>query len=564
MSDTSNQGDNAGKPGDDAKTRPRVSLFGGRARPRPSAEAPPPAPPPRRTRRFGLSGLSGFLSFALFGALTGFALFAWAMLEARKAGPLAADKIVVIAREDDGGPIGDQLEREGVIDSAIWFAAMTLLDGSRGALKRGEYAFKAGVSLRQVEAELIAHKVVQHKLTVIEGLTSDQVVQHLRDDDVLVGDIKEPPREGSLFPDTYFFERGDTRQAELTRMAKAQTKAVDEIWAKRASDLPIKSPGELITLASMVEKETGKADERARVAGVFINRLRRHMKLESDPTIVYGLVFGKGTLGHSISKAELEEATPYNTYIISGLPPGPICNPGKAALEAVANPATSKEVYFVADGTGGHAFAETLDQHLKNVAHWRQIEKDAKDKLAPDAAPAPVSAPAATHGALEPADPKIFGALALGAAPGSDESSGALGAKLAKFGEKLRLRELLLGADGSLSPTKVSGKTPEDLGAVVTGVNDVPEGAAFAEDDGAGATADSVARVPLSAAALAEQKARIARYADPAGADARVAALDNPAPPRPRAFDASEGTPLDPLRNKTYDLNYAKTVPPMN
>ncbi len=154
--------------------------------------------------------------------------------------------------------------------------------------------------------------------------------------------------------------------------------------------------------------------------------------------------------------------------------------------------------------------------------------------------------------------------MALGAAPGSDESGGALGAKLAKLGEELRLRESLLGVAGSLSPTNVSGKTPEDLGVVVTGVNDVPEGAAFAEGAGAGATADSVTRVPLSAAALAEQKARIARYADPASADARVAALDNPAPPRPRAFDASEGTPLDPLRNKTYDLNYPKTVPPMN
>ena len=159
------------------QARPRVSLFGGRARPppRPPSGAPAP-PPPRRTRRSGLSSLSGLLSFVLLGALTGFALLAWAMIEARKPGPLAADKIVVIAREDDGGPIGDQLEREGVIDSAIWFSAMTLLDGSRGELKRGEYAFKAGVSLRQVEAELIAHKVVQHKLSVPEGLTSDQIV----------------------------------------------------------------------------------------------------------------------------------------------------------------------------------------------------------------------------------------------------------------------------------------------------------------------------------------------------------------------------------------------------
>ncbi len=562
MNDTSNQGNDDKNQGDGAKIRARVSLFGGRAR-TPAPAEPPPPPLPRRKRRSGFSGLSGFLSFALIGVLTGFALFVWTIIEARKPGPLTADKTVVIAREDDGGPIGDQLEREGVIDSAIWFSAMTLIDGSRGALKRGEYAFKAGVSLRQVEAELIAGKVVLHSLTIPEGLTSDQVVQRLRDSDVLVGDIKEPPREGSILPETYKFARGETRQAILTVMAKAQAKAVDEIWTKRAPDLPIKSPGELITLASIVEKETGKADERPRVAGVFVNRLQKRIKLQSDPTIVYGLVFGKGTLGHPITKAELDQATPYNTYSIDGLPPGPICNPGKAALEAVANPLRTKELYFVADGTGGHAFAETLDQHLKNVERWRQIEKDAKDKLAPDAVPAP---PAAKHGALEPPDPRIFGAVAPVAAPVSAENGGALGAKLAKLGEKLRVRDSLLGANGPLSPSKVSGKTPEDLGVVVTGVNDAPTGAVFAVDDAAGATADSIAKVPLSPAELAEQRARIARYADPASADARMAGLDNPAqqPPRARAFDASEGTRLDPLLNKTFDLNYAKTVPPLN
>jgi len=565
MKEASKQGGSAKNPDGDAKTRSRVSLFGARVRPRPQAEPSPPqepAPPLRRPRRSGLSGLSGLLSFALLGAAAGFALFGWAAAEARKPGPLAADKIVVIAREDDGGPIGDQLEREGVVNSAIWFSVMTLLDGSRSALKRGEYAFKAGVSLRQVEDELVSGKVVLHSLTIPEGLTSDQVVQRIRDNDMLVGEIKEPPREGSILPETYKFARGETRQAILAVMERAQAKAVDEIWAKRASDLPIKSPGELVTLASIVEKETGKADERARVAGVFINRLRRHIKLESDPTIVYGLAFGKGSLGHPISKAELEQATPYNTYIISGLPPGPIANPGRAALEAAANPAATKELFFVADGTGGHAFAETLDQHLKNVARWREIEKDAKDRLAPEAAPAPAGAPAATHGALETADPSIFGAMAPGIAPNSAENDGALGAKLSKLGEKLRVRETLLGAAGSLSPGKVTGKTPEDLGAVVTGVNDAPTGAAFAQDDDA--APDSVTKVPLSAAALADMKARAARYADTASAGERVAGLDDPAATRTRVFDASEGTPLDPLLNKTYDLNYAKTVPPMN
>jgi UPF0755 protein len=309
MDEAANQGDKA-KPDAAAQAAPRVSLFGRRRKSgngagNGSGKSTPPSRPPHRQRRFGLSGLSGLLTFVLAIGLIGVAVVVWSLVESRKPGPLAADKILVIEREDDAGPIGDQLERAGVVDSALWFSAMTLIDGSRPGLKRGEYAFKANVSLHDVEAELLSGKVVLHSLTIPEGLTSDQVTQRLRDNDTLIGEIKEPPREGSILPETYKFARGETRQALLTVMAKAQTKAVDEIWAKRAADLPIKSPGELITLASIVEKETGKADERARVAGVFVNRLRKHMKLESDPTIVYGLVFGKGTLGHSISKAEL-------------------------------------------------------------------------------------------------------------------------------------------------------------------------------------------------------------------------------------------------------------------
>jgi UPF0755 protein len=569
MNDASNQGADAKSDGGEAKSQARVSLFGRRARARAAAEPPPPpaARPPRRPRRTGLSGFSGFLSFVLLGALVGFGLFVWAMIEVRKPGPLQADKVVVIEREDDGGPIGDQLERAGVIDSAIWLSAMTLIDGNRGALKRGEYDFRAHVSLRQVEAELMTGKVVLHSITIPEGLTSDQVVERLRENDILVGEIKEPPREGSILPETYKFARGETRQALLSVMQKAQGKVVDEIWAKRAPDLPIKSPGELVTLASIVEKETGKADERPRVAGVFVNRLQKHMKLQSDPTIVYGLVFGKGTLGHSITRAELDQATPYNTYNIEGLPPGPICNPGRAALEAAASPLRSKELYFVADGTGGHAFAETLDQHLKNVAHWRQIEQDSKDRLAPDAMPTPAGTPPAKHGALDPPDPAMFGAIAPAGAPSPADRGGALGAKLAKLGEKLRAREALLGAGGALSPNKVSGQTPEALGAVVTGVNDAPTGPVFsdaADPDTDGSLA-TMTKVPLSPAALAEQRAREARYAGAASAGARVAGLDpSSAAPRPRAFDASEGTALDPLRNKTFDLNFAKTVPPLD
>ena len=538
--------------------RPRASLFGRRIRPSPvqSNSSSPRAKEPKPPRRSILSSVSGFLTFILAGALLAIGAVAWLMMEARKPGPLTADKTVNIVREDDGGSIAEQLEHAGVIGSATWFSLLTLLDGNRSVLKRGEYEFKAGVSMNEIESLLAAHRVVQHRLTIPEGLTSDQIVQRLRDDDVLVGDIRETPREGSLMPDTYYFERGDTRQSILTRLAKTQTKFVDEIWKNRAPDLPIKSPGEMVTLASIVEKETGKADERPRVAGVFINRLQKHMRLESDPTIVYGLVFGKGTLGHSITRAEVNQATPYNTYIIDGLPPGPISNPGKAALEAVANPLRSRDLYFVADGTGGHVFADSFEQHLKNVARWRQIEKDAKDRLAPDAVP-PVAP--AIHGDLESADPAAFGALTAPSSP-HVAPAGVL-ARLAKIGAS---RSAVDSALASLS-SAAGPNSIEELGVVVAGVNDAPsEGDAFADAGPAGAASDPVASVPLPPAMLVDQKEREAKYGTPALADSSIAAPAAPQPTasgRPRIYDASEGTKLDPLLNRTYDLSFAKVVP---
>ncbi|HYC25700.1 MAG TPA: endolytic transglycosylase MltG [Roseiarcus sp.] len=580
MSDGSKQGG----PGAE---QPRASLFGRRLTPRSPSEAlqpqlapPPPEPAPRKPRRQGLSRLSGVLSFLLIGAVGAIAGFAWALNEARKPGPLAADKVVVISREDeaDGESIADQLERGGVIDSTLWFNLVILTDGARGKLKRGEYLFKAHASLRDVEDTLVAGKAVQHKLTVPEGWTTDQVVQRLRDNDVLVGEIKEAPREGSILPDTYVFLRGETRETVLARMEKAQAKTIDDIWKHRAADLPIKSPGELVTLASIVEKETGKPEERPRVAGVFVNRLEKRMKLQSDPTIVYGLVGGKGTLGHSISKAEVEQATPYNTYIIEGLPPGPIANPGKAALEAAANPARTKELYFVADGTGGHSFAESLDQHLKNVDRWRQIEKDSKDskdRLSPDLLP---TLPAATQppapsanqkkSELEPVDVEILGALGAFVAPKSPPPAlAALSARLAKIGAERQARLALLGPDGSLAQSAKKNLT--DSGVIVQGVNDEALAALPGREDGA--TDGPLQSYPLAPQALAEQQSREARFGQgapagkmasfetPATASASGAASTNGA--RPHVFDASEGTPLDPLLNTTYDLNYPKTVP---
>ena len=552
---------------DGEASRPRVSLFGGASKSLSSGATPPgPPQPPRKPRRMGVSSVSGLLTFVLLGALATVGALAWLLKESRSPGPLEADKVVMIVREDDGGSIADQLERAGVIDSALWFNLLTLLDGNRGALKRGEYEFKANISMNELENQLIAHRVVMYKLTIPEGLTSEQIVQRLRDNDVLVGDVKETPREGSLMPDTYSFERGYTRLSILARMAKMQTKAIEEVWKGRAPDLPIKSPGEMVTLASIVEKETGKVDERPRVAGVFINRLEKHMRLESDPTIVYGLALGKGTLGRSITKADLNQSTPYNTYIIDGLPPGPICNPGKAALEAVANPARSKDLYFVADGTGGHVFAETFDQHQKNVARWRQIEKDVKDKLAPDVTPQPAPA---IRGSIDPVDPSQFGALV---APAQSQSAPvAILARLSRIGADRK------AGDAALASLVAPGvKSIEEMGGVVTGVNDGPaEGVAF--DDAGSASASRtglIASAPVPPTMLADERAREAKYGTAplaSGADVLAAttpaASASPQPPtasgRPRIFDASEGTRLDPLLNKTYDLSYAKVVPSM-
>ncbi len=542
--------------------RARASLFRRASKPDPiPSNGSPPPRKPKKPRRSTLSTLSALLTFVLIGALLAVGAVASLMMEWGKPGPLAADKIVNIGREDDGGSIADQLERAGVIDNAMWFNLLTVFDGNRAALKRGEYEFKAGDSPRQVEARVMSGKVVLHPLTIPEGLTSEQVVERVRGAEFLGGDVKETPREGSIRPETYDFPRGFSRQAALARMEQAQTKIVDEIWKGRAPDLPIKSPGEMVTLASIVEKETGKADERPHVASVFVNRLEKHMRLESDPTIVYGLVFGKGTLGHSITKDELNRPTPYNTYQIDGLPPGPIANPGKAALEAVANPAHAKDLYFVADGTGGHVFSDTFEQHLKNVARWRQIEKDTKDRLAPDVNP---PAPAGSrHSELGPVDPALFGALVpIEPAP---TGQAAVAQRLAKIGAG---RQAMESALTSLASGPAAGKTIEGTGAVVAGVNDSPaDGAAFSDETASIDGSGSAASVPLSPAMLADERAREAKYGlgvPPTAGAAMVGAGATAAPTasgRPRIFDASEGTKLDPLLNKTYDLSYAKVVP---
>jgi UPF0755 protein len=348
---------------------------------KPSA-APPPPPGRIRRRRGGfLAFFSAFLSFLVVGAAAGIFAFTVIQRQVTERGPLGADKVVVIPKNIGTNEIAELLKKEGVIDRPGLFEAYALLNRSRGQLKAGEFQFKAGASIDDAIDTLVAGKPILHSVTIPEGLTSEQIIARLNENDVLTGTIADLPREGSLMPDTYKFERGMTRQQIVVAMQAAQKQVLNQIWQRRSSELPFRSPDELVIMASIVEKETGRADERTRVAGVFINRLGKRMKLQSDPTIVYGLVGGKGTLGRGIQKAEIDKPTAYNTYVIEGMPPGPIANPGRAALEATANPSRTKDVYFVADGSGGHAFAETYDQHLRNVARWRQIERA---RTAPD------------------------------------------------------------------------------------------------------------------------------------------------------------------------------------
>jgi len=288
--------------------------------------------------------------------------------------PTGEETIVSIPMGTGLNQVAAILEQNRVVRSGMIFRIGVIANRKAAALKAGEYAIPSGSSPSQIMQILIDGKSIVYKLTLAEGLTSATIIELVRGHAVLVGDITEIPAEGSLLPETYIFDRGTTRKDLVARMQADHTRAVDELWAGRAKDLPFSTKEEAVTLASIVEKETGVASERPRVAAVFVNRLRKGMKLQSDPTIIYGLTKGV-PLGRGIRQSELEKPTPYNTYVIFGLPPTPIANPGKASLAAVMNPAQTNDLYFVADGTGGHAFAATLEEHEANVRKWREIER---------------------------------------------------------------------------------------------------------------------------------------------------------------------------------------------
>jgi UPF0755 protein len=386
--------------------RPPISPRSPRAALEPEQVPPPPKRSERARNPFVVVGnaIITIVLLLLIGTGVGY-YYGKQVLESP--GPLQEDKVVNIPARAGKRDIADVLQREGVIDVNPWlFIGGVFAMKASSDLKPGEYSFQKNASLRDVIATIVEGKVVQHAVTIAEGLTSEQIVARLADNDIFAGSVREIPREGTLLPETYKFPRGTPRDQVIQRMQQAQKRVVAEIWERRSPDLPLKSPEQLVTLASIVEKETGKADERSRVAAVFVNRLKQNIKLQSDPTIIYGLVGGKGTLGRPIKRSEINQPSPYNTYVIPGLPPGPISNPGRASLEATANPARTRDLFFVADGTGGHTFTETYDQHQKNVAKLRAMERQVQNDTVEPADDPPPPAAAAPAEAAPPPAPK--------------------------------------------------------------------------------------------------------------------------------------------------------------
>lgn len=331
---------------------------------------------PRR-RRWGL--ISGSLSVLLTLSIVLGLAVVWGLRDFDAPGPLADDKVLSIAKGSGLADISASLEEEGVVASAWLFQQGVRLQGGARDLKAGEYKFPAGVTMRGAMEILRGGKAVHYALTLPEGLTSSEAVALVAAADAMKGRVTKVPPEGSLLPETYHYSRDETRQSLIERMESAARDTLAELWETRQADLPIETPEQALILASIVEKETGLADERPLVASVFINRLRKGMRLQSDPTVVYGITEGKAPLGRALTRADLKQPTPYNTYRIDGLPPTPIANPGRASITAVLQPAESDYIFFVADGTGGHAFARTLDEHNANVAEWRRIQQSQGD-----------------------------------------------------------------------------------------------------------------------------------------------------------------------------------------
>ncbi len=359
-----------------------------------------------RPRRSAVSRVFMSLFLLAIAGVIGAGVFGFAGYSTFTAqGPLEQAKIFEVEKGLGTPEIAAVLKTNGIISDEKVFTTAALITGDRGRLKAGEYEFPAHASMRDVMRIIATGQAILYKLTIPEGWTTEMALERVRENEVLTGDLSLAPGEGEVLPETYLFKRGKSRDDLVKEMTDAQAKLLEELWASRGSNGVVKSPREAVILASIVEKETGVPEERPEVAAVFFNRLKKNMRLQSDPTIIYGLAGGKGKLDRPLTKADITSKTPYNTYEISGLPPGPIANPGREAIEAVLNPASSKALYFVADGTGGHAFAETLAEHNANVQKWRGIEKNrimveamAESTSAPEAQADPAAAAPETTG----------------------------------------------------------------------------------------------------------------------------------------------------------------------
>lgn len=404
--------------GSDADVLSARLVAASRVAPKSPTEAlqPEQVPPPPKRSRAARHPIVVFFNFVLTIVIVGVVLFGGGLLFGKmqfdKPGKFDQARTITVDQGVGVRDIADRLQREGIIPSKWLFVAGVWLSREGGNLKAGEYAIPAHASMSDVMELLVDGKSVVYRITIPEGLTSEQVVACMTADSVpegrdmpglnteqearcrdaaraLEGPAPPVPPEGSVLPETYAFSRGDTRANVLNLMMRERDRVLTDVWARRAPDLPLNSIDELAILASIVEKETSLADERTQVAAVFINRLRLNMRLQSDPTFIYGIYGGKGKPdGYVATAKDRDTPTPYNTYAIDGLPPTPIANPGRAALEAVANPSRTRDLYFVADGTGGHAFAETYEEHLRNVARWREINANAPAAAAGEATPA--------------------------------------------------------------------------------------------------------------------------------------------------------------------------------
>ncbi|MEZ5666221.1 MAG: endolytic transglycosylase MltG [Alphaproteobacteria bacterium] len=329
-----------------------------------------------------LKFLGRLVGLVLILGLVAAGIFAWGWARYTAPGPLQTETRVVIARGSSVDQIAQTLSDAGVIEDpmifkyADWLERTVIAPDAAAPLRAGEFAMPAGISAREARQQLIDGPLVQRRLTVPEGLTTEQILRLVNEAEGLTGDIETAFDEGELLPETYFYEFGDSRESLIQRMHDDMQAVLAEMWPQRADELPVESQDEAVILASIVQEEAGNVQEMPRVAAVFINRLKRGMRLQADATVEYGITLGTGPLGRGLLRSELETLTPYNTYMIDGLPPTPIANPGREAIEAVLRPAQTDELYFVADGSGGHAFARTLEEHERNVQRWRELERE--------------------------------------------------------------------------------------------------------------------------------------------------------------------------------------------